>query len=191
MADSGGQPDDPIDEHDRCAERLEFQAALQELRRLPPQLQEVVVIRSQVWRQSDVAEVLGVSRQRVAKLLVEAAMQVAELNEQRHDRERPVASPRAARLRELEDDPPEWLKNALNSRPARSKSDGALILAWRRAALAIDDYRSQHGYASATDGIGPTPLDPAARRSHQRAEHAITAVEEERMLRKHGRGRAR
>jgi hypothetical protein len=153
---------------------------------LPPLLQEVVPVRSQVSRQADVAEVMGLSRQRVAHLLVKASLRVAQLNEERHDDERPVASPRAARLRELEDNPPEWLKNALNSRPMRSKSDGALILAWRRAALAIDDYRSQHLFTSLTDAIGPTPLDPAARRSHQRAERAIAAVAEERELRKHG-----
>jgi hypothetical protein len=73
----------------------------------------------------------------------------------------------------------------------RSKSDGAIGLAWRRAALAIDDYRREHRWNSPTDAIGPTPLDPAARRSHQLAERAIAAVAEERELRKYGRGRAR
>jgi DNA-directed RNA polymerase specialized sigma24 family protein len=85
-----GAPDlvDPIDPRDRLSERVEFQAALQELRKLPPLLQEVVVVRSQVWRQAD------------------AALRVSQLNEERHEDERPVASPRAARLRELEDEPP-------------------------------------------------------------------------------------
>ena len=88
------------------SERVEFQAALQELKKLPPLLQEVVVVRSQVWRQADVAEAMGLSRQRVAELLVKAALRVSQLNEERHEDERPVASPRAARLRELEDEPP-------------------------------------------------------------------------------------
>ena len=88
------------------SERVEFQAALQELKKLPPLLQEVVVVRSQVSKQADVAEAMGLSRQRVAELLVNAALRVSQLNEERHDDERPVASPRAARLRELEDEPP-------------------------------------------------------------------------------------
>jgi DNA-directed RNA polymerase specialized sigma24 family protein len=61
------------DPRDHLAERLEFQAALQELRKLPPLLQEVVMVRSQVWKQGDVAEIMGLSRQRVATLLVAAA----------------------------------------------------------------------------------------------------------------------
>jgi hypothetical protein len=48
VADSSGEPLEPPDLRDRYEERLEFQAALQELRKLPPQLQQAVLIRSQV-----------------------------------------------------------------------------------------------------------------------------------------------
>jgi DNA-directed RNA polymerase specialized sigma24 family protein len=180
VADSGGEPLEPPDPRDRYEERLEFQAALQELRKLPPQMQQVVLIRSQVWKQDDVAGVVGISRQRVATLLVDAALKVAELNEERHEKERPVASPRAARLRELEDAPPVWLTNAIGTRPGRSKSSSGVVLAWRRAVLVIDDYRRVCGHHSATDPIGPTPIEPAARRLHQHAERAIAEVAAER-----------
>jgi DNA-directed RNA polymerase specialized sigma24 family protein len=40
---------EPVDLRDRLSERVEFQAALQELKKLPPLLQQVVVVRSQVW----------------------------------------------------------------------------------------------------------------------------------------------
>jgi hypothetical protein len=153
---------------------------LQELRRLPPQLQQVVLIRSQVWKQDDVADVMGISQQRVAALLVDAALKVAELNEERHEQERPVASPRAARLRELEDAPPPWLTSAIGTRPGRSKSSSGVVLAWRRAVLAIDDYRRVCGHHSAADAIGPTPIEPDARRFHQHAERAIAEVAAER-----------
>jgi DNA-directed RNA polymerase specialized sigma24 family protein len=46
VADSGGEPLEPPDPRDRYEERLEFQAALQELRKLPPQMEQVVLIRS-------------------------------------------------------------------------------------------------------------------------------------------------
>jgi hypothetical protein len=76
---------------------------------------------------------MGISRQRVATLLGDAALKVAELNEERHGKERPVASPRAARLRELEDAPPQWVTNAIGTRPGRSKSSSGVVLAWQRA----------------------------------------------------------
>jgi predicted DNA-binding protein (UPF0251 family) len=120
---------DPADHHEQ---RLEFQAALEELRKLPPRLQQVVLVNSQVYKQADVAEIHGVSRPRVAQLLVEAALKVAALNEERRAAERPVAVPRAARLRELEQDPPPWLagqsarcRNARSPRPASCWPGGA------------------------------------------------------------------
>jgi hypothetical protein len=59
------------------------------------------------------------------------------------------ASPRAARLYELEDKPPQWLRSAIARRPAVT-GDPRAVLAWRRAALAIDDYWRVHGRVSAT-----------------------------------------
>ena len=106
------------DPRDRFDERVRFDAALQELKRLPPELQRVVLIRSQVWKQEDVAEVMGIKPDQVNGLLRAAAIQLAEVNEDRHERERPVASPRAARLRELEDEPPEWLSQGDRALPA-------------------------------------------------------------------------
>ena len=161
---ASGAPDivEPIDPRDRLSERVEFQAALQELRKLPPLLQEVVVVRSQVWKQADVAEAMGLSRQRVAELLVNAALRVSQLNEERHEDERPVASPRAARLRELEDEPPVWLTNAIGMRPGRSKSSSGVVLAWRRAALVIDDYR-QRVLPRLADGCDRTDADRTGR----------------------------
>jgi hypothetical protein len=68
---------------------------------------------------------------------------VRELTERRVERERPVASPRAARLRELEDEPPAWLTQAIGWPPGRNKSSSGAVLAWRRVALVIDDYRRE------------------------------------------------
>ncbi len=176
LVNADGVQFETADPHDHYAERLEFQAALQELRKLPPRLQQVVLIRSQVWKHDDVAEIMGISRPRVAQLLIDAGVRVAELNEQRHDAERPVASPRAARLRELEDDPPAWLTNAVGTRPGRSKSSSGVVLAWRRAALVIDDYRRVGCHSAPEDAIGLMPAEPAARRAYQRAERAIGEV---------------
>jgi DNA-directed RNA polymerase specialized sigma24 family protein len=170
------------DPRDRYDERIRFDAALAQLKRLPPALQRVVLIRSQVWKQEEVAEVMGIRVDQVDRLLRAAAVQLAEVNENRHERERPVASPRAARLRELEDDPPEWLTNVIGKRPNRSKSSAGVVLAWRRAALAIEDYRTVSCHSSPTEAIGLAPAVPAASRAYVRAQRAIgdVAIERER-----------
>lgn len=87
----------------------------------------------------------------------------------RAELERPLASPRSARLRELEVDPPQWLVEAIGRAPTFNKSSARPVLAWRRAALAIDDYRNEAGWHSKEVGVGPTPIQPDARRAHERA----------------------
>jgi hypothetical protein len=82
-----------------------------------------------------------------------------------------------------------WLTNAIGMRPGRSKSSSGVVLAWRRAALVVDDYRSAYCHDSSTDAIGPTPIEPEARRLYQRAERAITEVADERLRRSRGIGR--
>jgi DNA-directed RNA polymerase specialized sigma24 family protein len=73
VVDWAGRYVEQADPPDRYEERHEFQAALQELRKLPPRLPEVVMIRSQESKKDDVAQIMGISRPRVAKLLVEAS----------------------------------------------------------------------------------------------------------------------
>ncbi len=175
---------------DGYEERLEFQAALEELHKLPEHLRAVVLLNAAVGRHADVAAILGVSRQHVGYLLQQVSVAVQDRAERRAELERPVASPRAARLRELQDEPPEWLLNTIGRVPPLGKSTSGCILAWRRAALAIDDYRRVSGWTSAGEGVGPTPTDPPARRAHQRAERTIAQFHEERQ-RRHGRLRER
>ena len=148
-----------------------------ELKQLPKPMREVVLVASQVRRHRDVGEILDIPETRVGYLLASAGAALGEAAERRTERERPVASPRAARLRELEDAPPEWLVEAVGRPPARGKNASASILAWRRAALAIDDYRHDHGWNSPHEGLGPKPTDDlVARRAHERAQQAIERV---------------
>ena len=98
---------------------------MDELRKLPESMQRVVLVRSQMHKQQDVADVLGISRSRVNHVLATVSLRVNELAEQRNVGP-PVASPRAARLRELEDEPPEWLRKAIG-RPVPQPQQ------WRRA----------------------------------------------------------
>jgi hypothetical protein len=84
----------PIGPVERHAETLEFRAAIDGLTEAAAAAAEVVVMHSQSSRHQDVADLMGLSHPRVAPLLVQAAQRVAQLNEQRHEDERAVASPR-------------------------------------------------------------------------------------------------
>ena len=83
---------DPIDPRDGHAEALEFRAAVDELKQLPPLLQEVVVMHSQTSRHQDVADLMGLSRQRVAQMLIQVAQR--SRSSTRSDLRMSVPSPR-------------------------------------------------------------------------------------------------
>ena len=74
----------------------------------------------------------------VDRLLRVTAVQLAEASRAAVNAN--ARSPHRGRrgLRELEDGPPEWLTSTVGKCPARS---AGVVLAWRRAALAIEDYR--------------------------------------------------
>ena len=186
MPDRGlTDPDRSTDPVRRLEQRQQFEEAIVELKQIPKPMQEVVLVASQVRRHRDVGEILDIPETRVGYLLASAGAALGEAAERRAERERPVASPRAARLRELEDAPPQWLVEAVGRPPARGKNASASILAWRRAALAIDDYRHDHGWASSYEGLGPRPTDDlAARHAHERAHQAIERVSTERARRR-------
>jgi hypothetical protein len=93
----------------------------------------------------------------------------------------------SARLRELEDDAPKWLTDAIGPRPGRSKSASGVVLAWRRAALAIDDYHAlQQGRAQ----VRPEGAEVEALQCHERAQRAVEHLRAERQ-RRHGHDRGR
>jgi DNA-directed RNA polymerase specialized sigma24 family protein len=172
---------EPADPRDRLGERLEFLAALDELRDLPKNLRTVVIYRSQVSRHRDVAELMGINTARVGQLMQQVGVRLQERAERRAELERPVANPRAACLRELQLEPPKWLTEAIGTEPTLGKSAGGAVLAWRRAALAVDDYRRDGGWNSKSVGMGPKPDDPATRRAYDSAERAIAQLRRERM----------
>jgi DNA-directed RNA polymerase specialized sigma24 family protein len=177
------QPD--LDLAVRLQFRENFADAMSELKQLPKSMREVVFVASQVRKHRDVGEILNMPESRVGYLLASAAAALREAAERRTECDRPVASPRAARLRELEDAPPEWLIEVVGRPPTRDKNASASILAWRRAALAIDDYRHDHGWSSPYEGLGPRPTDDlVARRAHERAQQAVERVSAERARRR-------
>jgi RNA polymerase sigma factor (sigma-70 family) len=176
LVDEEGQAIDLQDPKDGHAERDEFIAAVQELRRLPTRLQRLVLLRTQVETQRELAQLLNLSPGRVSVLLAKAA-RLVEFAANAKQVPQPALPARAARLQELETERPVWLINAIGH-PGGQTSPAALSVAWRRAALIVDDYRQRSGFQSTTEAIGPTPIDRDVRRAHRRAEQAIHEIAE-------------
>ena len=66
-----------------------------------------------------------------------------------------------------------------------SKSSAGVILAWRRAAPAIEEYGRTSGYSNSHETLGFASRDHELKRSHVLAERAILRVTAERE-RRHG-----
>ena len=137
------------------------------------------------YKYEEIRDVLGISLTRVNQLITEANVAMRREQERIGPEQQP-RSPRAARLRELEERPPRWLCAAIGRPPGQSQRAEA-VLAWRRAALAIDDYRREYAAGVDHDPLRDPPADPQARRAH---EVAHRAAERARMARQPHRGRS-
>lgn len=57
------------------------------------------------------------------------------------------------------------------------RSNATQLQAWRRATLAIDDYRRHYGRGSEADALGDLPRDERAARAYDLASTAISRFE--------------
>ena len=162
---------DVPDRRDQVAIRMRLREALGALAEVPERRRSIKALQVTGFSYDEIAELRGLTYTRVNRMLAEAN---AVLREQQ-GRDAVVAehaSPRAARLDELEDRPPRWLRSAIGRRPALT-GDPRAVLAWRRAALAIDDYRRVHGRGLGDDPLGERPRDREAARAFDLADAAI------------------
>lgn len=119
---------------------------------LPADQREIVFLRAAGWRYADIAECLNITEARVNKLLVRADARIRDLEE----RDLAPRSVRAARLQQLEGDPPPYLLSAIGRPPRSDPRRGGehALLEWRRIALAVDDYRAAHAIADPHRALG-------------------------------------
>jgi RNA polymerase sigma factor (sigma-70 family) len=122
---------------------------------LPQDQREIAFMRAAGWRYGDIAECLHITEARVNKLLARADTRIRDLDQ----RDLATRSTRAARLQQLEDDPPPYLLSAIGRppRPDPKRTGEHLRLEWRRIALAVDDYRATHGIADPYRALGAGP----------------------------------
>jgi DNA-directed RNA polymerase specialized sigma24 family protein len=156
--------------------------ALSIIGRLPPRLQRIALLRGLGLRHSDISDITGDSPTRVQQLVSRANQEIYEKLAERTHADEP-SSPRAERLWELERDTPEWLSNRIGRlpRPSRRTSGQSLARrAWRRAAIALDDYYTATG-PRRFEALLDTPVrDPELERLRRTAARAVELLEEAR-----------
>ena len=162
-------PRDPLETH------IALDAAIGILEQLPARLRRIAWLRASGMRYRDIGELTGDSQTRVSQLVARANLRIYEAIE-RSDPPARDLPPRARRLQALESAPPPWLVAEVGRPPRanqRKRPYASLLLAWRRAALAIDDYRTLTGFNAPDRGLGARPSSPAGGRAF---DHAIRAV---------------
>jgi hypothetical protein len=145
------------------------------LERLPPRLRRIAFLRAAGVRYRDIGAITGDSPTRVDQLVLSANDRIHEILTRMKEDERGLP-PRAMRLRELEDSAPDWITAEVGRPPRvhnRRVASAGRLLAWRRAALAIDDYRNLTGFDASDHALGQRPADPAAARAFDLARRAI------------------
>ena len=157
--------------------RLELQEALEALKELRPRLRRIAFLRGVGLTHDEISVLTGDSRTRVRQLVRRASEALWTAAEKRQERETP-ASPRVARLRALERETPEWLTSAIGRPPTGRDTAVAHILLWRRAAVALDDYRRRRGQVAAPALESP-PNDPRLASVHAAAWRAVQRYRDE------------
>jgi hypothetical protein len=158
--------------------RSDLRAALDLLAAVPERRRHAKALHVMGYTYDEIGDLIGLGHTRANALVTEANMAMRSEHLRVAPEQQP-RSPRAARLRELEDEPPRWLVTAIGQPPGKSNRAEA-TLAWRRAALAVDDYRRDHAPALADDPLGPRPADPRAARAYELASRAVTRAREAR-----------
>jgi RNA polymerase sigma factor (sigma-70 family) len=178
---------EPSDPRDAFTERDELEAAVEVIGQLPPRLRRIAFLRATGHRYKEIQEITGDSQTRVSQLIRRANDHIRDALQELEAAE-VALPPKAVRLRELESDPPDWLTRQIGEPPhGRGGREGyaTRLLGWRRAALAIEDYRELTGYDSEVHALGPRPRPEAYAKAFDAAQRAIDALAQQRSC---GRG---
>jgi len=164
-------PSDRVDLLDEVEIRHDVTEALTIISKMRPRLQRIALLRALGHTHHQIGELTGDSATRVHQLVVRASDEVDEIRAERQRGSR-AGAPRADRLRELEQHPPQWLIAKIGpsvklSRKVSGRSEQRRQ--WRRAALALDDYRRAAGAEGFEAMTADPPANPALHSSHAAA----------------------
>jgi hypothetical protein len=180
------RPWEPIDLRNQYEIHDGLDDAVSVLERLPDRLRRIAMLRALGLQHHEIGDITGDSPVRVAQLVSRANVKICEVLAERSALS-PETAPRARRLWELEDKQPDWLTDRIGRVPVvnrRSAGQPVARRAWRRAAIAFDDYRNAIGPRRFDDGAVPVPdAGTRLRDMHDRCQRAVEALA-------HARGRA-
>jgi DNA-directed RNA polymerase specialized sigma24 family protein len=184
------QASDAIGVLDEIEIRNDVTEALTIVSKLRPRLRRVALLRALGHSYGQIGELTGDSATRVHALVAQASQQVDEIRAEREHSRREFP-PRAERLWELENNPPDWLVDKIGRpvKPSRKFSGRTQQRRqWRRAALALDDYRRAAGAEGFEVMTTDPPANPSLRPVHA---SAVKATSEFHALRREERDRSR
>jgi hypothetical protein len=180
---------DPVD-HKAVVERsVDLNEAFARLAELRPRLRRIAFLRAMGHSYAAIEEITGDSQTRVGQLVSRANELLWDAAQTRERAERPQPQ-RAARLHELERNPPQWLTQVIGRPPGRANHRASDLLLWRRAALALDDYRAQLGRGREAE-LAVVPDDPRQARLHSSAWRAAERYRDASAREREARGRTR
>ena len=176
---------EPADPHAVTPIGVELREAFALLGELRPRIRRIAFLKAIGYSDPMIQEVTGDSRTRVWELVSRANSALAEaaLAQERGNVPQP---PRVARLQELEREPPQWLIETLGRPPGRTNHSANTLLLWRRAAIALDDYRGQ--LAGRSNDLDAAPTDPELASTHCTAWRAVQRYRDSRTRAREGRG---
>ena len=183
-ADAGDRfrVDEPTDPHDPFRERDDLEAAVDVLEQLPPRLRRIAFLRATGHKYREIGEITGDSRTRISQLVRRANEHIREAVREL-DASEVELPPRAERLRDFEASPPRWLVREIGRPPhgrGGRRGHATRLLDWRRAALAVDDYRQMTGFDSQVRALGLRPRDERFAQAFDSACHAVETVNRQR-----------
>jgi hypothetical protein len=162
VEDEPGSSSVSVDPRDQYAIRDGVDDAFSVLEHLSPRLQRIAMLRALGVRHAEISEITGDSPTRVGQLIATANARMSDyLNER--SLEADALPPRAKRLWELERDQPRWLTSRIGRAPQATRrqiSQSEKRRAWRRAALALDDYRTAVVRRRFDEAADIAPADP-------------------------------
>ena len=126
---------------------------------LPKRQREMLLLHASGWTYDEIGTRLGVSKSRVNQLMKRASVRMREMDILEQD----AVSPRAQRLRQIENAPPGYIAASIGRPPRLSPKHGRqdLLREWRRVALAIEDYREANGVTDRILPLGHETDSPA------------------------------
>jgi DNA-directed RNA polymerase specialized sigma24 family protein len=162
--------DNPIELFDDVDDALSVVAPL------PSRLRRVALLHAFGSDREDIGDVTGGSATRVDHLLRRARFLISETVAERTHAERP-SSRRAERLWQLERHPPDWLVEMIGAPSCTRKNEGHTTARreWRRAAIALDDYRRAAGPEAFDAMDAEPPADSRLQSLHAVAVRSVAA----------------